>query len=630
MQTFLQRSFLLLCLSGGFFSSAQVRFSASIAPSVIGKNEYAQLKLMVENAGEVQQIDPPQLKNFTVVGGPSQESGMSMVNGNVKKYIALSYILKPAGTGNFLIPPATAKADGATYRSNAVTIKVITGSTGNASQSASPNNPFAGMDLFDDPEPRTVSRDFILKKGEDPQEKINRNMFVTLEVDRKTCYVGEPVVATYKLYTRLKSESNITKNPSFNGFSVIDLQPPDNTNYRVEKKDGREYNVYNVRKVQLYPLLPGQLELGSAEIENNVHFIKAEYINQHPGPFDGMMQDFSEAMIPPEGMEDLKVTLQNKPVTILVKPLPEENKPAGFKGAVGHFDIEAKVENNNFTTDDGGRMAVIISGEGNLQMINAPEVLWPEGIDGFDPKVTDDLYKGTVPVGGRKIFEFPFTVSKPGTYIIPALSFGFFDPKQNAYRSVESKPLQITVTRGTGKPKNNDADTAVKEDSFLVSFFKNRLRVVSVVAVLIICGLIFWLKRDVKKEKKVALEKKEETVDEQPVEEIMQARQNPFAQAAVYLEGEDGKLFYVTLNGELKNYVSKKLSIPAEELNRRSITTKMDKLGISHETAIRFYNLIDEIEFQLYTPVVDNEKRKGLYEEANEIVQLLNTYPAQA
>lgn len=80
---------------------------------------------------------------------------------------------------------------------------------------------------------------------------------------------------------------------------------------------------------------------------------------------------------------------------------------------------------------------------------------------------------------------------------------------------------------------------------------------VSVVAVLIICGLIFWLKKDVKKEKQVAQEKKEEIADEEPVEKIIQAQQNPFAQAAGHLQSEDGKLFYITLNEELKNYVSK-------------------------------------------------------------------------
>lgn len=633
MQAYLQRTFLLTFLFTGYFATAQVRFSASIAPNTIGKNEYAQLKFTVENAEEVQQIDPPRLKDFTIIGGPSQESGMSMVNGNVKKYIALSYIIRPKGAGTFVIPPATAKADGAVYKSNAVSVKVVTGPTGGMAQLNTPANPFFGMDVFDDPAPRMVNRDFILKKGEDPLEKIHRNMFVTLEVDRKTCYVGEPVVATYKLYTRLKSESNMVKNPSFNGFSVIDLQQADNTNYQVEKKDGREYNVYSIRKVQLYPLLPGELELGAAEIENNVRFIKAEFINQRPDIFNSMMADLSDAMIPPEGIDLQKITLQNKPVIISVKALPETSKPVNFKGAVGNFVIETRVEKNNFSTDDGGKLAIIVSGEGNLQMVNAPEIIWPEGIEGFDPKITDDLLKGTVPVGGRKIFEFPFAVYKAGNYTIPALTFSFFDPRQGTYRSVESKPLLITVTPGTGKPANNKEKILVKkEDSLLVSFFRNRLRVVSLVAVLIIFGLIFWLKKDVKKEKEVAQQKETSSqADENPAEAIIERQQNPFERSAAFLQDDEkGKLFYLTLNEELKKQVSKKLSIPSEELNRRTITAQMDKMGISHKTAIMLHDLIDDIEFQLYTPVVENENRQALYEKANEIVQLLNTYPNQA
>ena len=58
---------------------------------------------------------------------------------------------------------------------------------------------------------------------------------------------------------------------------MIDLQQPDNTSYQIEKLNGRDYNVYIVRKVQLYPLLAGDLELGSAEVENNVRFIREEY-----------------------------------------------------------------------------------------------------------------------------------------------------------------------------------------------------------------------------------------------------------------------------------------------------------------------------------------------------------------
>jgi hypothetical protein len=627
MRLFLQKSLLPLFLLCGCLAGGQVRFSASVSPA-----ELAELKFVVENADEVQQIEPPSLKNFSIVAGPSQQSGMSIVNGIVKKYIALTYIIRPKNTGVFLITPATAKADGAVYKSNAASIKVIAGATGNATQPHIPANPFTGMGFFDEPAPRAISRDFILKKGEDPLEKVNRNMFVILEVDRKTCYVGEPLVATYKLYTRLKSESNMVKNPSFNGFSVIDLQQPDHTNYHIEKKDGKEYNVYIIRKAQLYPLLPGNLELGVTEIENNVQFIKAEYINQRPDFLDGTMPDFFDGAIPPEGLVRQKLSLQNKPVSIQVKPLPETNKPADFKGAVGNFSIEAKLEKDNFTTDDGGRLAIIIGGEGNLQMMNAPDITWPAGVEGFDVKTTEDLLKGMVPVGGRKIFEFPFTVAAPGSYTIPPVTISFFNPQQGAYKIIQSRPLSITVAAGSGKPAYSKlkAET-VKEDSYLVSFFKNRLRVVSVVAVLILLGLIFWLKKDKKKEERLAIEKKAiQEAEEKTATEKMEAQQHPFIKTADLLYAGDGKTFYVTLNEELKNFISKKFSIPAEELNRRSITTRMDKLGIPNQTALQLYRLIDEVEFELYTPVPDEDKKQVLYDKANEIVEAISAWHNQA
>ena len=629
MQSVLQKIIFFLFLLPGYFAGAQVKFSASITPSQIGRDEFAQLKLTVENAKEVQQINPPQLKDFVIVSGPNQESGMSMVNGNVKKYIALSYIIKPKGVGNFSIPSAMAKADGEDYKSNPVDIKVTATSSGNNQGSNSFNSPFGNIDPFAEPAPRSSYRDYILRKGENPLDKINKNMFVKLEVDKTSCYVGEPVIATYKLYTRLKSESNMTKNPSFNGFSVIDLQQQDNS-YRIEKMAGREYNVYTIRKVQLYSLLTGNLELGTAEIENNVQLIKAEYVNQQQDIFNDMFQDFADATIPAEGIENHKVTLQNKPLSILVKPLPDINKPANFKGAVGNFQIEARVEKDNFSTDDAGRLVMIISGIGNLQLINAPEIIWPEGIEGFDPKATDDLYKTTVPLSGRKIFEFPFTVSKPGTYTIPALGFSFFNVRDLKYKTVSTKPLQVTITRGTGKPKKVNTDTDVKPtDNYLAKFFNNRLRVVSIIAIFIIIGLIIWLKKEKKNEKQskaLITVEQEKNTDNKPIEEIMLAQQNPLTHAENSLQRGEGKTFYIEMNQALKNYLSKKLSIPPEELNKKNISEQLDKRGVTNETSVQLHQLMDEIEWQLYTPFTENEKMRAVYERANELIQLLNTY----
>lgn len=624
MQPVLQKIILFLFLLNGYFASAQVKFSASLTPAEIGKDEYTQLKLMVENANEVQQIVPPNLKNFIIISGPNQESGMTMINGVVKKYIALNFILKPKAAGNFMIMPAKAKADAGDYSSNPVKLKVTTQSSGNNAAANAFNSPFNSIDPFAEPAPRSTFNDFILRKGENPADKIKRNMLVRLEVDKKSAYVGEPVVATYKLYTRLKSESNMIKNPSFNGFSVLDMQQPNDMSYHTEKFMGREYNVYTIRKVQLYPLLAGDLELGTAEIENNVQFIKAEYLNRQADIFD----DFANATIPPEGLDIQKVTLQSKPLSILVKPLPEAGKPEGFKGAVGNFTIEAKIEKNNFSTDDDGKMAIIISGEGNLQMINAPEITWPQGIDGFESKATDDLFKGTVPVSGRKVFEFPFTVANPGNYILPAVEFSYFDTRDTKYKTVLTKAIEITVTKGSGKPKNVIVPAGSKsKDNFLSGFFNNRLRVVSLVAMLIIIGLIVWLKRDTKKEKqKAAMQTDEEIPDiENPVEEILIARQNLLA-LAESLEKNDAASFYTQLNQVLKDYLSKKLALPAEELTRKNIAEKLDAKGISNETSVELQKLIDEIEWQLYTPFADNKKMKEMYERTNDLIQLMNTY----
>jgi len=433
--------------------TAQVKFTASVSAAQISKNEFVQLRLMVENANEVQQITPPQFKNFIVVSGPNSESGMTAANGVIKQYTALNFVLKPKAPGTYSIPAAVAIADGNKYTSNTVTVqvsnKLAPGNNGNNT-----NTPFPGFNPFDDTPPQPAFTDYILKKGENAAEKINRNMFIKLETDKTSCYVGEPVIATYKLYTRLKSETNITKYPSFNGFSVIDLQQPDNTSYTTEKINGRDYNVFMIRKVQLYPLQPGSFELGEVEIENNVHFIKEAYASQQNNTLNDVFREFAEAEIPAEGIVDQKATLKNNRVTIAVKPLPDTNVPAAFKGAVGNFAIEGLLDKNNFTTDDAGNLKLIIGGVGNLQLVTTPEIQWPQGVEAFEPTVSDDFVQTTVPVSGRKIIDYSFTVAQPGNYILPAIKFCYFNAKEGKYKKDSTKPIAFTVVKGTGKKAN--------------------------------------------------------------------------------------------------------------------------------------------------------------------------------
>src|SRR5688572_19944345 len=68
-----------------------------------------------------------------------------------------------------------------------------------------------------------TSREYILKPGENTARKISDNLFVKAQAEKKTCYVGEPIVVTYKLYSRLTATSKITKQPTLGGFSVYDM-----------------------------------------------------------------------------------------------------------------------------------------------------------------------------------------------------------------------------------------------------------------------------------------------------------------------------------------------------------------------------------------------------------------------
>lgn len=624
MHKFLQHLILFSLLFVVHITMAQVKFSASVSAALISKNEFVQLKLTVENAQQVQQITPPALNNFSVVSGPNQESGMTMINGDVKQYIAVSYILKPNGPGSFVIASAIAKADGREYKSNKVTVQVTNTLAANNANSNNLNAPFGGGNPFEERAAETPFTDNILRKGENATEKINRNIFIKLDLNKTSCYVGEPVIATYKLYTRLKSEGNLVKNPSFNGFSVIDLQQPDNVNYKREKINGREYNVYIIRKAQLYPLQAGNLELEAAEIENNVYFIKAEYANKQNNTMGDLLREFTDASIPAEEMEIHKVTLQSKPATVLVKPLPDVKIPTGFNGAVGNFNIVAMLQKNNLTTDDAGNLKVIISGAGNLQLINIPEVKWPNGFDVFDPKANDDFLKTAVPVSGQKIIDYSFTIAQPGSYTIPPIYFSYFNPTEGKYKADSTQPILFTVTKGTSK-KNIVTTTVKKEDGIFNTFFSNRRRVISLVATLILCGLIFWLKQDRKKEQ-LPIEKI--PVNEMPVENFDTAiveEINYLEKAATLLHG-DSTIFYKELNLALKNYLAKKLHLPLETINKKNIVEALDQKNIAVSTSIQLQQIMNEIELQLYTPFAQNEKMQQLYNDTATIIQLLDTY----
>ncbi len=93
-------SFFIIAVFSCNISFAQPSFTTVCPQKKIGKNDYLQIQFKVDHASNVECINPPSFKNFSIVSGPNQESGMTSINGKVDQYVSISFVLKPNSTGN--------------------------------------------------------------------------------------------------------------------------------------------------------------------------------------------------------------------------------------------------------------------------------------------------------------------------------------------------------------------------------------------------------------------------------------------------------------------------------------------------------------------------------------------------
>ena len=611
-------------LSGS--SYAQIKFSVVCPQKKIGKNDLLEIQFKVDNASNVDNITPPSFDNFIIASGPNQQRSVTSINGKVSQSVAIGFSLQPTSTGKFTIGSATAVAEGEKLKTKPITIEVVAGSVSPQNNSSQNSSPFPNLNLDFPPTPSTHQfDDYILKPGENVAEKTAKNIFLKLEVDKKSCYVGSPIVATYKLYTRLPSETTITDAPSFNGFSVNDFDVSNNAT--LEKYNGRMYNVYTLRKVELYPLQAGNITLDPVVADNKITFIKSEYANsQRNNGFFDMFDDLGQAALPPEAQIQQNITLKSTPVTITVKPLPVENKPADFRGAVGNFTIRAALEKNNITTDDAGTLKLTVSGKGNIQMINSPSINWPQGIDGFEAKLKDDIDKTKVPMQGSKTFSYPFTVSKPGEYTVDSISFSYFDPESSSYKTLHTAPLSISVKKGKRNLFARNNDTKTSQTNNMISTKTELIAGIVLVAVIIFVILFFIIRKNKNKsdlETNIKIDDLKNEAEEGKKEDFV-IPESPLTEAHEKLISEKSGEFYHTLDTALKNYLCAKFKVPANELSKKRLNEELDKCNVSLGTSLMLTSLMDEVELNLYAPSSNVTELNQVFEKASEVVSLLD------
>lgn len=419
-----------LCIIAVFLSSYAIVSAQTVFRTVVPKGplevgESFQVQYILEDGGTTELIRPPSFTNFRLVSGPSFYKGSVVTMNGVRPLSNAVFTLEALKPGRFLIPGATVVVGDKKIRSNNAEVIVVAGDEAVLKKEA--------------------NHDYYLQPGEDAYRKIRENLFLKVQVDRRSCYVGEPVLATFKLYSRLQSRSDIIKNPGLYGFSVYDIVNLSDRQSSVENIGGKLFDVHTIRKVQLFPLQSGTLYIDEMEVRNRVEFSRSVINKKTEQEIVEGMMGFPEEELLSEGAEIFESEMHTEPVMVTVKPLPPAGKPSNYRGAVGKFEVESALSEQSIRSNSEGVFIITIRGEGNFMQIDAPRPEWPAGMEVFEPKVSDVMDRSSYPLRGERSFSYPFVVSRKGEFKIPAVDFHYFNPDSGKYQTVTTSQADFAV-----------------------------------------------------------------------------------------------------------------------------------------------------------------------------------------
>lgn len=575
--------------------SAQVKFTVIPSKTVIQLNETVQLQFVVEGTSQIEEFTAPSFRNFEQVSGMDQTSGWTWVNGSLTEYLTYTVLLRPKVKGKLPIASAVVKANGKTLTSSPFAIFVTEG------QSTKEEQP-----------------DYYLQPGENVKEKIAENLFVRATIDKQSCYVGEPILATFKLFTRLDSESKIIKRPSLNGFSVVDMERPETGIFSKEMYNGKLYNCYLIRKVQLYPLQAGPLTIDPVEVENLVRMIRAKPRSNKETKswLDAVMEKANDADYQNGDIVRETIVLQSDSLQVNVLELPEKSKPENFNGAVGQFKLNASLLNASIAANDNATLRITISGKGNLPMITVPTVSWPSGVDSFDAKLTEQIDKQSSPISGSKTFDIPFSVSNTGLFTIPTIRFSYFDERTRTYHTLSTDSLQLNVTAAVKRK------IPVFSDVPIVTEGTPRWVWVASVGggLLVLIGGIFFVQH--KREKKAEVT---ESVEPEP-ETIQQSQSiDAYLQPAFFaLQSPPSKQFYALLLKGLSEFLGERLQLPEQNYSTSQLRQRLEERQWN-DLAKQLQQLTASCELAVFSPLELTDDREQLLMQAKYFMEQIES-----
>jgi len=532
------------CALGGL-SAWAATVTASLDRGTILTGESATLQIRIEGGNPQAVPNFPAMQNLTIqyAGAGSERR---FINGAFSSAVILSYSVTAAQPGSYTIPPIRINVDGTTY---------------------------------------TTQQLGLVVSKEDPNSG-TAPAFVRLQATKTNVYIGELIPIEIKVYGLVIEELSQPTLKS-DGFTIGAQAPA----IRGREQVGNAiYNVYSFQ-LTVAAAKAGTLQLGPAEAPMLIR-IPTQRGRRTGDIFDEFFG----------GYQRRQVTGTSDPLMIRVKPLPTENVPPSFNGALGDFQMTVSAAPTNVSVGDPITLQFKIFGRGSLDTIKLPDFGWKDFT--FYPPNSTTTNSDGLGAAGAKYFDQVIIPNRAGLTMIPPIAFSFFHPEKNAYQTIQRPAIPISV-RATGQglaqptvvaeqgvsPQKENAASDIVHIKASIGHLAQLgppvavrpwFFIVELLPLALWGGAVAWRRREEKLANDPRLRRRRE---------VMRHVNESLPQLRRYASERQNDAFIATAFRLLQEQLGERLDLPAAAITEAVVDEKLPKLGASKELTQSLHEL---------------------------------------
>jgi len=563
-------------------------FTASVQSTTVGINDQFEVTFNFsgQNINGVRSFTPPNFKGFMILSGPNQSTSMQIINGAVSGSRSYSYYLQAQNVGKFTIGSAIINYNDKTFSTQPLTITVGKGSPKSSPQQQSSSD---------------VS-----------QKDIADNLFILATSDKEKVDLGDQVTVTYKLYTRLNiaSQMQVAKLPSYQELWAEEISIPNNITFSTEMYKGKQFRVGVLKKVALFPSRAGELSVTPLVLD-----VPVQIQQKKKGSGNNLFDDFFNDPFF-NTVQNVNYNAKSNTIKLYVNPLPFQNVPKSYNGAVGNYTLTSQINSTSTKANEPVTLKINITGSGNIQLLNMPELNLPPGFDKYDPKTSEQINR-TGRINGTKTFEYLIVPRSSGKKEIPPVLFSYYNPEKSSYVTLSTPSYFIDVEQGSNSGSGNVAGYSKEEIKMLSqdiiyiktstgdltrqgdsTIFGFGFWTAALLPLFLLSGLIIWKRRSDKLAGNLQL------LRYQRAQKVARAR---FKTARNLMEANNQTGFYAEISQALFGYLEDKLHIPKAEISLDRAVVELQKKNIDGELINKLRDCTEKCQYARFAPGSDGD-----------------------